>query len=144
MNRTASRVTALCCVSSLLLASSPALSEGSEGESSTEMRALVEDYAHAVEANHLELAMTYVHGESPHRQGLAKELGDQLSSYFERAEILSFGPAQEQEDSVTAPVVQRLVRVFGMKITRSKRDSVFVFRKQLGDWRIWNVQPQDA
>jgi hypothetical protein len=108
------------------------------------MRGLVEDYAHAVEANHLELAMTYVHDESPHRQRLAKELGDQLSSYFERAETLSFGPAKEHEGSVTAPLVQRLVRVFGMKITRSKRNSVFVFRKQLGEWRIWNVQGEDV
>jgi hypothetical protein len=108
------------------------------------MRALADDYAHAVEANHLELAMTYVHSESPHRQRLAKELGDQLSSYFERAEILSFGPAQEQGDSITARVAQQLVRVFGMKITRSKRDSVFVFRRQLGEWRIWNVRLEDV
>ena len=144
MSRTASRLAALCWVLSLLLVSSSALSSWEEGESSTEIRALAEDYAHAVEANHLELAMTHVHGESPHRQRLAKELGDQLSWYFERAEILSFGPAQEQGDSITAPVVQRLVRVFGMKITRSKRDSVFVFRRQLGEWRIWNVRPEDV
>lgn len=108
------------------------------------MRALVTAHAHAVEANHLELAMTYVHDDSPHRQRLETELDDQLSWCFQRAETLSFGPTKEQEDSVTAPVVQRLVRVFGMKITYSKRDSVFVFRKQLGEWRIWNVQPQDV
>ena len=108
------------------------------------MRELVMAYAHAVEANHLELAMTYVHDDSPHRQHLEAQLADQLSWCFQRAETLSFGPTQEQEASVTAPVVQRLVRVFGMKITYSQRDSVFVFRRQFGEWRIWNVQPRDV
>ena len=88
MNSTASRVTALCWASSLLLSSSPALSSGQEEEGASEMRALVTAYAHAVEANHLELAMTYVHDDSPHRQRLETEVDDQLSWCFQRAETI--------------------------------------------------------
>ena len=61
------------------------------------MRALVTAYADAVEANHLELAMTHVHDDSPHRQRLETELDDQLSWCFQRAETLSFGPRRSKK-----------------------------------------------
>ena len=48
------------------------------------MRALVMAYAHAVEANHLELAMTYVHDDSPHRQRLETELDEHSEAREQR------------------------------------------------------------
>ncbi len=102
------------------------------------------DYVHAIEANHLELAMTYVHAASPHRARLETELEHQLSWYFERAQTLSFGPTVDGEDTVSAPVVQRVVRVFGMKFSYGKRRSIFVFRRQREGWRIWNIQSLEA
>jgi hypothetical protein len=138
------RVAVLCLTAILLLASSSAISRGPSSRSMTEMRALVEDFAHAVEVNHLELAMTYVHPESPHRPRLETEVGDQLSWCLQRAETLSFELAEPRGDSVSVHVVQRLVRVFGLKIAYSVQDSIFVFRKQREQWRLWNVQPREA
>jgi hypothetical protein len=106
------------------------------------MQTLAEDYAHAIEVNHLALAMTYVHEDSPDRLRMETELADQLSWCLERAETLSFGPATLQGGTATASIVQRLVRVFGLKISYSTRASAYVFRRQDGEWRIWNVEPQ--
>lgn len=144
MSRITSRFAALCYTASLLFASSSALSGGTESQPALEMRALVEEFGHAVEVNHLELAMTYVHPDSPHRQRLESELDTQLSWCLQRAKTLSFGLAEPQEHSASARVVQRLVRVFGVKITYSTRDSLVVFRKQRNEWRIWNILPHEA
>ena len=86
MNRATNRGSTLGWAVGLLLAVLPALSSGSEKQSDPTLRALVEDYVHAIEANHLELAMPYVHAASPHRARLEAELEDQLSWYFERAQ----------------------------------------------------------
>ena len=103
------------------------------------MRSLVEDHAHAIEVNHLELALSYVHPLAPRLPEIASALRDQLASHLERARTLDLECLRLPDGTLSARVDQELVRVFGMKFTRGMRRSIYHFREYRGKWRIWGI-----
>jgi hypothetical protein len=130
-----------------LLAGARSLDSKPAEPSAEELRSLVEGYAHAIETNNRELALSYVHATSPQRSEIDAALRDQLASYMERARTsalqLRHPPPSDgtvSATTVSARVDQEIVRVFGMKLTRGMRRSTYHFR-QLGDsWRIWGIE----
>ena len=110
------------------------------GEPSVEvLRSLVEGYAHAIETNNRELALSYVHPRSPRRSEIDAALRDQLASYMERARTSHLERLRLPEGTSSARVDQEIVRVFGMKFTRGTRRSIYHFRELGESWRIWAI-----
>jgi hypothetical protein len=103
------------------------------------LRSLVEDFARAIEVNHLELALSYVHPSSPHRAEFASALREQLASHLERARTTDLECLRRPDGTLSATVDQELVRVFEMKFTRATRRSIYHFREHRGTWRIWGI-----
>ncbi len=110
------------------------------GEPSVEeTRSLVEGYALAIETNNRELALWYVHPRSPWRSEADAALRDQLASYLERARTSNLELMRLPDGTISAKVDQEIVRVFGLKITRGTRRSIYHFRELGGSWRIWRI-----
>jgi hypothetical protein len=103
------------------------------------LRSLVEDYAHAIETNNRELALSYVHPRSPRRAEIDAALREQLEWYLERARTLDLELSRLPDGTISARVDQEVVRVFGMKFTRATRRSIYHFREHGGSWRIWKI-----
>ena len=111
-----------------------------DGPSELTLHELVDEFAHAVETNNLELAMSLVHPDTPARSEIDTALRDQLSWCLERARTVRMIPVSASATAVVAAVDQRIVRVFGLKQVRLERTSIFEFRR-LGDrWRIWRIE----
>ena len=108
------------------------------------LRSLVENYAHAVETNNRELALSYVHPRSPRRAEIDAALREQLEWYLERARTLDLELSQLPDGTISARVDQEVVRVFGMKFTRATRRSIYHFREVGGSWRIWGIDEVPA
>ena len=108
------------------------------------MHALVEGYGEAIENNHLDLALWYVHSESPSRTVLAGELSDQLASYQERARITRLENNTVEGGPATATVDQNFILIFGLKFIRQSRRRVFEFRSEGDSWRIWAISGQTS
>jgi hypothetical protein len=108
------------------------------------LRSLVEDYAHAIETNNRELALWYVHPHSPQRSEIDAALRDQLASYMERARTSHLNRLRPRDGTISAMVDQEIIRVFDMKFTRDRRQSIYHFREFGGDWRIWGINEVDA
>jgi hypothetical protein len=103
------------------------------------LRSLIEDYAHAIETNNSELALSYVHPRSPHRSDLEASLRDQLASYLERARTSNLERIEDPDGIVSVKLDQEIVRVVGIKFTRGSRRSIYRFRDLDGSWRIWGI-----
>ena len=103
------------------------------------LRSLVEDYAHAIETNNRELALSYVHPRSPHRSDIEASLRDQLASYLERARTSNLERIEHADGTVSLKLDQEIVRVLGIKFTRGSRRSIYHFRDLGGSWRIWEI-----
>jgi len=121
----------------VILAFDGATEEGVAPEA--HLRSLVDDYAHAIETNNRELALSFVHPRSPWRSDLDAALKDQLASYFERARTSDLRPLQRSNGMIAAKVDQEIVRVIGMKFTRGTRRSIYEFRALGETWRIWSI-----
>ena len=104
-----------------------------------QLRSLVDGYAHAIETNNPELALWYVHPQSPRKSEIAVALREQLASYLERARTSNLEPLPQGSRTISARVDQEFVRVIGMKFTRGTRRSIYHFREHGGTWRIWKV-----
>ena len=123
-----------------LLTSGSGLGAG-RGEPSVEvLRSLVEQYAHAIEINNRELALWYVHPRSPFRSEIDDALRDQLSSFFERARILSLEQPSRSGETISVMINQETVRVFGLKFIHAKQRSIYRFREHDGSWWIWEIK----
>jgi ribosome-binding protein aMBF1 (putative translation factor) len=103
------------------------------------LRSLIEDYAHAIETNNRELALSYVHPRSPHRSDIEASLRDQLASYLERARTSNLERIEHADGTVSVKLDQEIVRVLGIKFTRGSRRSTYHFRDLGGTWRIWEI-----
>jgi hypothetical protein len=108
------------------------------------LRSLVEGYAHAIETNNRELALWYVHTDSPNRPEIEEALRNQLASYMERAQTSDLNPVRQPNGEVSAMVDQEIVRIFGLKFTRDSRQSIYHFRESRGNWRIWAIDELDG
>jgi len=114
-------------------------STASRDASDETLRALVNGYAHAIKINDRELALWFVHPLSPQRAGIGAQLQEQLAWYLERARTTALEAFEQVDGDVSAHVDQEFVRVFGIKITRERRRSIFHFREFEGAWRIWKI-----
>ena len=125
-----------------LLAGARSLDSKPAEPSAEELRSLVEGYAHAIETNNRELALSYVHATSPQRSEIDAALRDQLASYMERARTsaLQLQHPPPSDGTASARVDQEIVRVFGMKLTRGMRRSIYHFRQLDDSWRIWGIE----
>jgi hypothetical protein len=103
------------------------------------LRSLIEDYAHAIETNNRELALSYVHPRSPHRSDIEASLRDQLASYLERARTSNLERIEHTDGTVSVKLDQEIVRVLGIKFTRGSRRSIYHFREFNGSWHIWEI-----
>ncbi len=112
--------------------------------SASELRELVEGYAHAIETNNHELALWYVHPRSPSRSEIDESLREQLAYYQEKAKTSDLELTHLPDGTISAEVDQELMRIFGLKITRSSRQMVFRFRPHGRDWRIWGMEERGA
>ena len=122
----------------LLLVGSIATARADEPSSET-LRSLVEGYAQAIETNNRELALWYVHPDSPQRSELDEALRGQLSAYLERAHTTNLDGLRLSGETISAKVDQDIVRVFDMKIARDTRQSIYQFREFSGIWQIWGI-----
>ena len=137
-----SRIAGLATVWSiaLLVVGQHAIAETDEST----LRSLVADYAHAVETNNRELALSYVHPRSPQRAEIDAALREQLQWYLERARTSHLELSLPPDGTVSARVDQEVIRVFGMKFTRATRRSIYHFREVGGSWRIWGIDEVPA
>jgi hypothetical protein len=110
-----------------------------EDPSADMLQLLVDSYAHAIEVNNRELALTYVHPRSPSRREIDAALREQLSWYLERVRTSEFERTRRADGMISARVDQEFVRVFGLKITRGTRRSIYYFRAFGEAWRIWEI-----
>jgi hypothetical protein len=104
-----------------------------------DLRSLIDGYAHAIETNTRDLALRYIHPDSPRRPDIAASLHDQLTSHMERARIPHLGGIEVSGGTISAELEQEFVRVFGLKFTRGSRRSVYHFRELGESWRIWGI-----
>lgn len=134
------RIATLALVASI----SSSLGARDSGESYPEpplemLRALVEGHARAIETNSRERALWYVHPQSPQRPEIDAGLRDQLASYLEHARTSGLERSRLPDGTVAATVEQDVLRIFGLKITRETRRSIYRFRELGGSWRIWRI-----
>jgi hypothetical protein len=101
--------------------------------------ALVDGYAHAIETNNHELAMSYVHPHSPRMLELDAALREQLEWCFERARTTRLDLLPRSGGSVAARVDQDYVRVVGLKFLYGTRQSVYHFRAHGEAYRLWAI-----
>jgi hypothetical protein len=124
----------------LLVVAQHAIAEPDEAT----LRSLVTGYAHAVETNNRELALSYVHPRSPHKAEIDSALREQLEWYLERARTSNMELSRLHDGTVSARVDQEVIRVFGMKFTRATRRSIYHFREFDGSWHIWEIDEVPA
>ena len=103
------------------------------------LRSLIEDYAHAIETNNRELALSYVHPRSPHRPDIESSLRDQLAAYLERARTSNLERIEHADGTISVKLDQEFVRVIGIKFTHGSRRSTYHFRDLGESWRIWEI-----
>ena len=133
------RATALAALSAVLLSGGAGARANGAAPSASDLRVLLEAYAHAIEANNGGLAMSYVHSHSPWRSRMEASLRAQLNDYFERARTLSVEVVRHPREGV-ARVEQEFVRVTGMKFMRGTRSWIVRFRLDREVWRIWQIE----
>lgn len=104
------------------------------------MRSLLNGYARAIETNNHEYALRHIHPHSPARSEIDSQLREQLSAYLETSRVANLDRISQTADTSAARVDQEIVRIFGLKIIRSKQSAIVRFRP-LGDvWRIWDIE----
>jgi hypothetical protein len=109
----------------------------SDKELTAELKKVMEANRDGINHNDLDLAMSSIHSQSPAFAETKKVTGQLLKDFQIKQKIVSFRFLGSDKDYAVARVILETVKVKGPEFRDNSVDSMQIFRKESGKWKVW-------